>query len=177
MFPTGWFELSWGGAQTVIEPLVQKDGENASIALIVSPEAEPWCGAGIHVENPEQGLNLDVHKLEAAELVFEVNGGISPEGAREGGQAAQISVGLCDAKGNPLLPPGAESTPFIRLDEVIEKGSIDNDEASWQTVRIPLQRLAGQPLKGEERMTSFAIQFVEKPTSGLYITGIRVESQ
>lgn len=175
-YPPGWFELSWGGARPAIEPQVHRPDEKASLAILVSDLPEHWCGAGIHVLEARQGLALKSGDLEKAHLVFEVNGGVRPDGTREGGQAANVTIGLQNGKGDKLGPEGG-ALPFLALEEFLEDGtkSIDDDADTWQTVRIPLKRFALEGTDGAEFLTSFAIQFREKPSSGLYITRIRLE--
>lgn len=174
--PAGWWELSWGNTQVVIEPEVRAKDQKASLAILVSPQTEPWAGGGLQKAPEGNPLPLNPELMQKGLLVFDVNGGIQPDGTRVGGQRIKVSVKLVDEHGNVLpAPPESEGGEFCQVEaRYITGGSIDDDSESWQSVKIPLLRFA--PPSGSPEpagIISFAIQFDDpQPSSGVYITNI-----
>ncbi len=172
-FPAGWAKQEWGGAVPTIEPMVSQDDQPGSLAILAVTGAEAWSGAGIHTFSDDQPpLEIPASYLESGSLVFLVNGGVRPDGDREGGQSVQVALGWAE--------PGAEASAkqgsdFIKVSDHLDGEVIDEDPESWQEVRIPLSAFGFPDTADALVWKSFAVQFMgAAPTSGVYVTDIRL---
>ena len=148
---------AWGGVEA--RPL---DG---AIELGVTDASENWSGAHLRPAVPAP-LPGDAADLD---LVFEVNGGLTPLGKEgPGGQTFQVALAFALSDG------GAKTGPYIG--PVIEGGSVDVDPWSWQPARIPLRRLLP---KGADvaAVTGIAVQFRVLPATraGLLVRAFRFD--
>lgn len=176
--PEGWWGLSWGGTLVIIEPNCAAPKQQGSLAILARDENEAWSGGGIQKAPGGKPFPLPSQNWADSFLQFKVNGGVRPDGTREGGQAFKVSVKLIDAEGNSLpAPPAEKGGEFISVtSDMIAGERIDDDPDSWQQVLVPLKRFAPPPGHPEPAaFVSFAIQFDSvKPTSGIYVTDIGI---
>jgi hypothetical protein len=175
--PDHWWTTEWGGAKMVIEPLIGKYGR-ASLALIVTPEAEPFSGADFKTD-PDSGaeIPLGASAMKDMSLVFSITGGISPQGEREDGQQLQVGIELIDATGDVFKPRTEDDSAYLPIKEFMGGQSIGiADDDNWQEVRIPLSNFVIKEGTESISLTGLSFQFTgPAPTSGVYITDIRIE--
>ena len=114
---------SWGGAKPAL-----LDG---ALEIALADGSKDWCGANIDLP----GLApFPAEDPAACDLVFEANGGPTPLGVvGPGRQRFQVAARF-------RLEDGTEkSGPYVH--PTIEGEHIDEDPATWQTVRFPVRRL------------------------------------
>jgi len=175
-FENGWWEVAWDGASMVIEPMVHRPGEKASMAAIVGPDVKQWAGAGFETESdPSRYLPVTVTPMD--DIVFEcwINGGRAPDGTVEGGQSVRIGLGFVSEDGEKVRPKFRDGSAFIPIAEFLQGGSIDADPESWQKLSIPLAEISEIGSVEIAGWYYLAVQFESSsPTSGVYLTGAKL---
>ena len=114
---------SWGGAKPAL-----RDG---ALEIALADGSKDWCGANLDLPGPAP---FPAEDPAACDLVFEANGGSTPLGVvGPGRQRFQVAARF-------RLEDGTEkSGPYVH--PTIEGEHIDEDPATWQTVRFPVRRL------------------------------------
>ena len=114
---------SWGGAKPAL-----RDG---ALEIALADGSKDWCGANLDLPGPAP---FPAEDPAACDLVFEANGGPTPLGVvGPGRQRFQVAARF-------RLEDGTEkSGPYVH--PTIEGEHIDEDPATWQTVRFPVRRL------------------------------------
>ena len=113
----------WGGAKP--------ERHDGALEIVLPDASRDWCGANLDLPGPAPFPGEDP---AACDLVFEANGGRTPLGVvGPGGQRFQVAARF-------RLQDGAETSgPYVH--PTIEGDRIDEDPATWQTVRLPVRLL------------------------------------
>ncbi len=175
---TEWNLETWGGCELT----ERKEAEGAAdtknvLALSPQEKATAWCGGTVSTSKTSASISdpipLPLESLDKAFLVFKLNGLGDEFDRPSGGQVLQLSIGERIKDSGPWSECW-KCGGYIGINDFLKGGSIDNDPASWQEVRIPLRVLTDG--KSVRFLGRIAFQFVgAPPPAGVAIIDIAVE--
>lgn len=176
-FRIGGFHVVWRGEAEnplALRRLVPdaRDGAFAAlrdggVELAVTDRTGSWCALNLHPLEPIPAEAM----ADDCELVFEVNAGRTPLGARGKGRM-RFRVGEVYQ-----MPDKSETRQWTDEREkavAIEGGSVDGDCWTWQTVRAPLGRLAPEGATGLKRLVLQLCNLPPDGRSGLVFRNFRL---
>ncbi len=151
---------SWGGAKPAL-----LDG---ALEIALADGSKDWCGANLDLPGPAP---FPAEDPAACDLVFEANGGSTPLGVvGPGRQRFQVAATF-------RLEDGTEkSGPYIH--PTIEGEHIDEDPATWQTVRFPVRRLLPKdPASPVSALSGLNLQYrmLTSDRAALRVRSLRLE--
>lgn len=131
---------AWGG----VNPQITAN----YLALNLDDKSKNWCGATLNLPAPVE----IPENMKNGFFCFQVNGGIDQWGKQDKGkQTFQVKLDCLDAEGKTV------KSSYITMDQL----RVDNDPATWQLVKMPLERLVP---KNAVKIRNIAIQFQMLPT-------------